>query len=225
MDKKKLVEYHFLFEDGKKAQFKVNLERAKEQFSLPPDIPKWTELSFNQCDNCSLSKSENEYCPTAVDISEIVSAFSDIFSFTQTKVTVKTPTRNFFKECDTQSALNSLLGVVMASSACPILSQLKPLAVFHLPFASIQETIYRTVGNYLIRQYFANKEGKTPDLELNGLQKLYKDLQTVNNSLTARIRKMSEKDSNPNAIISWFGLSTIVQYSIDKELIDLKELF
>ena len=37
----------------------------------------------------------------------------------------------------------------MALSGCPVLEQLKPMARFHLPFASVEETIYRAASMYL----------------------------------------------------------------------------
>ena len=43
------------------------------------------------------------------------------------------------------------------------------MARFHLPLASSAETIYRSVSMYFMAQYFLAKEGKEPDLELEGI--------------------------------------------------------
>ena len=44
---------------------------------------------------------------------------------------------------------------MMATSACPITSQLKALTHYHLPFASAEETLFRAVAAYLLNAGFA----------------------------------------------------------------------
>ena len=78
------------------------------------------------------------------------------------------------------TGLQSLFGLMMATSGCPILSRLRPLADYHLPFADIDETVHRVVGTYLMRQYFEGQEtGTEPDLELTALKDYYKELEIV----------------------------------------------
>ncbi len=68
----------------------------------------------------------------------------------------------------------------MATSACPVLARLRPMAQQHLPFASNREFILRAVALYLARQYFNSREGRRPDWELRGLVKAFQQLQLVN---------------------------------------------
>ena len=58
-----------------------------------------------------------------------------------------------------QMGVSSLLGVIMTTSGCPIMAQLKPMVRFHLPFASLEETIFRMVSMHLVAQYLRHQDG------------------------------------------------------------------
>ena len=215
--------YEFNLENGEVYDFTVDLERprAKEKATHPP----WTELDFHKCRNCPLSSEIHHHCPVAVDIEEVAEQFTDILSFERVEVRVKTKERDYVKNCDVQTGLKSLLGLIMASGTCPTLSQFKPMAYYHLPFATVEETIYRVVGSYLVKQYFINKEGDTPDLALKGLGTLYKELQAVNQDFMTRIRAASRSDANLNAINILFSLSAVVAMTLQSKLNEIKPLF
>ncbi len=161
----------------------------------------------------------------ALDIEEVAARFKDILSYEQAQVRVLSKEREYLKKCDIQTGLKSLLGLIMASSRCPTLSQFKPMAIYHLPFASIDETIYRVSGAYLLKQYFLNKEGIKPDLKLLGLWKFYRELQLVNKDFMRRIRAASQSDANLNAINILLSLSSVVALTLDDRLEEIKPLF
>ena len=81
------------------------------------------------------------------------------------------------------------------------MSILRPMVRFHLPFATIEETIYRSVSCYLLAQYFLLKKGKEPDWELEKLAQAYEDIQMINVGMTDRLRSISEEDANANAVV------------------------
>jgi len=137
---------------------------------------------------------------------------------------VKRGDRSYEMDCDVQTALGSLLGLAMASSACPILGQLRGLARFHLPFAEFEETLFRTVGLYLLRQYFIAKDGGIPDFELVGLAELYDELQEVNRAFKRRIEAISPRDASINAVTLLASLSALVAMSLDSGLEQLRQL-
>jgi len=197
--------------------FDKNLDNLKH--------PAWTKLDFHKCENCLLTNKEYLHCPIALDIKDVIVKFNSILSFESVNVRVKTPERFYFKRCDVQTGLRSLLGLIMATSACPILSSLRGMAYYHLPFAAPEETLFRTTGAYLLKQYFAFKKGATPDLELAGLSNLYEQLQVLNRCFGERIRAASQKDANMNAIDKLFSLSAIVSFHIDEKLEELRPLF
>jgi hypothetical protein len=220
-----IIEYIFEVETGDAVQVKVDLDREFTPERDQASDAFWTPLEFHQCENCPLAKQAYRCCPAAVDIEGLVSKFSQFASFNKVKVRVITPEREYSKSCDVQTGLNAILGLVMATSACPILGKLKSMAKFHLPFATAEETVYRVVGNYLIRQYFLYKDGETPDMDLDGLDALYQDLETVNNAFAERIRAASTKDASINAIVRLSGLAFLVRSSLKKQLLNQRATF
>jgi hypothetical protein len=221
------IVYEYGLPDGTILTFEVDLNRR-----LPPSMPVreghpaappvWTRLDFHRCRNCPLPDAQR-YCPTAVDIAPIVEKFSHVPSTTQVKVTMRNPARVCVKETDAQMGLEALLALVMATSACPILRRLRSQALFHLPFASADETLYRTVGDYLIKQYFVMKDGGEPDFALTGLEALYHELATLNICFFSRIQAACAKDANLNAVIGLRSLSEVVSLSLDECLMPLRK--
>lgn len=220
-----MIEYIFKMDDDDKHTFKVDLERSLDESLDDTKVPQWTKLDFHQCGNCTLDGEECPYCPTALDVEEIVLRFKDIISYKKSNVIVRTPQRWYFKRCDVQSGLSSLLGLVMATSACPILSQLRGLAYYHLPFASEAETLFRVVGAHLLKQYYVHRIGGIPDIELVELSRLYGQLQKLNESFVGRIRAASELDANVNAILKLFTMSELISFSLEEKLESLKTQF
>jgi hypothetical protein len=114
------------------------------------------------------------------------------------------------------------MGLILATSQCPILGQLKPMAMHHMPFSSNNEFILRTVSGYLLKQYFEYTEGNSPDWDLNGLVKYNQELQLVNQALWQRIHSACDNDSNLKALLSFFTMSSSVSFSLKTQLQKLK---
>ncbi len=220
-----MIEYIFQLDSGKTLNFRVNINREYEIKADKAFHSFWTRLDYHQCSNCPLSPAEYKYCPTAVDLQEIIAIFSPFLSHVRVLVTVKTPERQYSKTCDLQTGLQSLLGLVMATSACPILSRLWPLANFHLPFATTQDTLFRTVGAYLIYQYFIFSEGGKADFELRELKSFYNSLEELNACFTDRIRIASKSDANLNAVVQLGALSFMVYVSLEEQLREFRKTF
>ena len=140
-------------------------------------------------------------------------------------VTVTAPERTYHKRCDVQTALGSLVGLMMATSGCPILSRMRPMARTHLPFSSVVETVFRTTSAYLLGQYLRSLDGETPDYSLVGLARLYEDLNTLNNAFAARLAGLADQDANLNAVSRLFSLSALVTMSVDGGLELVAPLF
>jgi len=90
----------------------------------------------------------------------------------------------------------------MATSGCPHMDFLKPMARYHLPFSTAEETIVRTSSLYLLTQYFKEGSGGEPDYKLAGLENLYEQVSKVNLGIIERIRSRSASgDTNANSIV------------------------
>ena len=217
-----MIEYTLTLDDGRSVHFKVDPERVAAAGGDGGPHPFWTQLDYHQCPNCPLKAGEHRYCPAALDIEQIVAAFGDVFSYHQVQVEVRTVERTYLKRTDVQTALRSLMGLCLATGGCPVLSRMKGPARLHMPLATVEETLFRMVGAYLIGQYIGAREGGTPDWDLSGLRRFYAELQDVNRSLKRRVDAAAEKDANINAVVMLMNISMLVSFSLEQQLAGLK---
>lgn len=213
-----MITYLFHSKDKKEYKFRIDVNRT---YTLEIDHRPhqfWTKLDFHQCPICPLGVQEMRFCPTAVDMEDVVGRFSSLISYEEVDVQVIAPEREYRKTCDIQTGLQALVGLIMATSACPVLSRLKTLANFHLPFATLEDTIFRTVGAYLIQQYYIHMEGGKGDFELKKLKNYYNDLSDLNTAFLRRIEIASESDANLNALVQLEALSFMMHVTIEEEL-------
>lgn len=188
-------------------------------------FPDWTRLEHEQCACCPLQAKNCSHCPAAIRMYEVLEKFKDYVSIQQVQLTVKTQRRTFIQNCDLQSSLNSMLGLLMATSGCPVVGQLRSMATFHIPFCSIEETLFRSVGAYLTKQYFAQQEGKVPDWQLTGLKQFYDELEQLNQAFAERIRSIERSDAISNAMVIFFSTSIIVASALEENLEEYKAYF
>ena len=220
-----MIKYRFNLARSEPVEFEVDLDSRQYHSSRTRPPAEWTKLSHSQCRNCPLEQADNQYCPAALYIERAAERFTKVVSYEEVEVEVQTPNRTYTKKCDAQSGLQSLIGLLMASSACPITARLKGLAAFHLPFASPEETLFRSVGAHLIKQYFRKRRGLNVDLDLHDLDELYSDLEIVNESFMKRIQSASERDCNLNAVYALMALGLSVRFSLEDQLSELEAQF
>lgn len=175
----------------------------------------WTRLANNQCKNCPLDEAKHEFCPAALEIEGVAERFINTVSYDRVDVRVETENRAYEKNCDFQEAIRSLFGLLLSTSGCPVLARLKPMAYSHLPFSTLQETIQRMAGLYLIKQRGRLKKGEEPDWDLAEVDSLYQELSVVNAALMKRLRIPSRQDANLNAISIFSSVSALVVLAVD----------
>lgn len=215
----------YIFEiDEVVLEYEIDVNREYEKVNTRADAPEWTQLQHEQCTNCPLSRIEHKYCPAAIDLQRVITDFESMPAIKEAVVKVETPERNYEKKVKLEEGLRSLMGLIMATCACPILAQLKPNANNHLPFATQEEFIVRSTAFFLLRQYFLYREGYRPDWELQGLIKLNQQLQTVNEALWRRINSACKNDSNLQALLSFVSMSSSVSFSLESQLQQIKTL-
>ncbi|WP_250658488.1 DUF6901 family protein [Alkalimarinus coralli] len=216
------IDYVFEFSDSTQLAYQVDIERPQITDEWADEnAEEWTRLEHCQCANCPLAKSE-KYCPAALDIQRLVADFKSQPAFQKVDVKVTTPERNYSKHAGLEEGLRSLMGLVLATSKCPILSELKPMAQHHMPFASSDEFILRNVSIYLIQQHFEMRSGREPDWAMKGLVDRNKRLQLVNQALWQRIHTVCEGDSNLKALLSFFSMASSVSFSLESQMQKLK---
>ena len=217
----KLV-YHFQFPDGRTESLQVvPADPGKVQADLPP----WTELGFQQCSNCPLSPSDSPRCPMAVRLVPLVELFGKLHSYDDVSAQVESEERTVIKRTSVQRVLRSLMGLLAASSDCPHVTFLKPMAHFHLPFSSREETIFRVASTYLLAQYFLRQQGMVDDSGLEGLKAHYRELQQVNAGMAKRIGAIRVEDGTINALVLLDLFAQSLPDSIDADLEELQPAF
>ena len=221
------IEYIFKFKDREDMIFPVLLNK-KTNIAVSPVESRgyeWTKLGFSQCPICPLTDDQVENCPIAFNISGLAENFAEIYSTEKVDIIVKTAERTFLKTDSVEQGLRSILIIYLATSGCPHMKILKPMARFHLPFASMEETIYRHVGNYLISQYYEYLEGRAPDMDLDELIKKNELVDKVNQGMCRRMERINEADANKNALIILNAIGLMLDMELKSNLDSLKYLF
>lgn len=217
--------YSFRFENKN-----VNLDLQVDSKSLglivdeSEEKPEWTKLEYNKCDSCPLNSSEVSHCPMALATLKPVELFNEHLSTEKVRVEVKTPERNYIKDCDLQTGLSALMGLLMATSGCPFFDFLKPLARFHSPFSSLEETHYRILSLFLMRSHFSPNQEVGESLR-DRVFEPYAKLADVNRDFLKRMFGVIEKDSALNAVVILDSLSQVVMMSLDSGIDELEYLF
>ena len=217
------IEYRITLDDEHEFSYRIELDRVFDPMGAA-SAPKWTELGFQQCSNCPLSREQFSHCPAAVDLHRVIEDFQGLPAVKKAQVLVRTPEREYSKIVGLDEGLRALLGVIMATSACPLLGRLKPMAKQHLPFANNHEFVLRTVSLYLARQYFNLREGRHADWELRGLVRSFQQLQLVNQAFWQRIHGTCHADSNLKAFLTFFSMASSLTCSLETQLQKIRPL-
>lgn len=220
-------EYIFIFPDDKRNKFLIRLD-SKTLNYIPDKKNKrfeWAKLENEKCKNCTLDSKTTPYCPISLNLLDILPTFVNANSFEKVNVIVKTHERTYSAKTSVQNGLSSMLGIYMVTSGCPIMSKLKPMVRHHLPFATVEETVFRAASAYLLGQYFKHKKGQKADLDLKGLIKIYNEIQKVNLGMADRLRSLRAKDANINALIILDVFAKELPSNIEQSLKLLEYLF
>ena len=221
------IQYHITLPDGEVAHYdlKFNSETIDLLDNIPPQLPSWTDLEFQQCPHCPLEKENFPSCPLAANLINIINHFDELISYENIQLEVVTENRTITKQTTAQEALSAMMGLVIPASGCPHTSFFRPMARFHLPLADADVTIYRATSMFLLAQYFLHNKGKKVDFEFDGLRKIYENMQTLNNSIAERLRAASKTDSSVNALVILDMFTKVIPVAIEDSLEEIKCLF
>ena len=201
----------------------TTFDLISEQVSDPPP---WTRLEYRQCPHCPLSKEEHTYCPLALQLHSIVDRFHDTRSIDEVVVEVVTEERHVRQRTALQRVIASMLDLVYPICGCPKTAFMKPLARFHLPLCSEEETVFRVTGMYLLAQYFLSRTASANGrIEFDGLTGIYNDLHILNAAVASRLQSATQSDSSKNAITLLDMYSTLVPLLLEDELAEMRGFF
>lgn len=196
--------YTFKFADGSVRKFPLKFNARTFEFlrdskSAKP-LPDWTKLEHCKCSNCPLKEKDFPHCPIAANLSDVANEYASMKSYNEMQVLVVSSERTYAKNVSLQEGLFSIFGLVMATSACPHMKFLRPLARYHLPFSTYEETIVRSIGFYLLRQFIKQKKSGKGDFNLDEMNKLYANVQEVNAGFLKRLKSFSTGDAHANSM-------------------------
>ncbi|MBN1625952.1 MAG: hypothetical protein JW944_05460 [Deltaproteobacteria bacterium] len=197
------IKYGFFFENGRSEIIELNLnsrDLSLKPFPVEHEEP-WTRLDFHRCRDCLLNRKEHTHCPVARNLSYVLNRFKEDISYIKVITRVSMRGRAVEKQATIDEGVSSLMGLIMATSGCPVLDRFKPMAFTHVPFANESETIFRAVATYLTAQLFRFKDGKSADWELAGFREFYSTVNRVNLDFSERLRSFQVRDANINALI------------------------
>lgn len=212
----KKVTYLFRLESGIEHRFDVDFDR-------PPaggDLPAWTRLEADKCPHCPLPNAPGAHCPAAADLVPLVERFSALSSIDRIDVLVVTPQYEARKRTDTQTALSALMGLILATSACPILQRMRPLAQMHMPFATATEMVYRIVSMHLLGCFLRGEP-----VGLDGLDRFFSDIDRLNHAFFGRLNRAVQRDAGINALLALHSHSMLASMSIKPEMENIRAWF
>ena len=212
--------YSFRYLDGEIEELTLELDNKTLSFINKENTPQqWAKLENKKCPNCTLDPQVNKYCPIANNLTQVIDMFNNSNSSEKIEVTLRSEARNYTKESTLQSGLSSLIGIIMVSSGCPILDKLRPLVRYHLPHANLDETRFRVISMYLLAQYYREENGLEPDWKLNGLSKLYAEIEIVNKFFCDRLATMKNEDTSVNAVTILNCFANYIPFSLTEGLL------
>ncbi|MGK7913590.1 MAG: hypothetical protein AB4050_19220 [Synechococcus sp.] len=217
------ITFRYVFSIQDKPQYEIPISIDRKTLNLidysEREYEPWTELHHHQCPNCPLDPTDVKYCPVAANISSAIVQFKDGLSYEATHVTVIGPERTYSKQTDLQRGLNSIFGLIMASSSCPHFQWLKPLARFHLPFASFEETLFRSMSSCTLSELIKHKTVRDIDEICDLVKHRYEQLAIINAALIERIGHIGKGEADRNAIVTFHSYCQMFDLSLSGELI------
>jgi len=222
------ITYEFDFQGTYKRMYTIRLNRETTELISDPNRQGsyWTELEFLKCRHCPLTSEKFPFCPIAINLEQLVQYFKDEVSHKKCTIKVITEQRTYMKDATVQTGLYSIFGLVMPTSGCPHFNFLKPMAHFHLPFSTLEETVIRVISMYLATQYFIWKQKGEPDWKLENLEDHYKEVQLVNGGIISRIRSLTKKgDADYNAITILDAFASMLNLEIYEEFKSYTDIF
>lgn len=217
----KAITYSFRFDDGRREQ--VALHFDDHMLMLDRAEGAWTEIASHRCDHCPLPN--HGACPFASAMAPFIAPFDAYASFDEAEIEVITDRRTISARRAVQHGLASLLGLVGATSGCPHLAFFRPLARFHLPFASEEETLFRAFSSYMLGRNLGQGTGTAADIDFDGLGRNYHAAALVNRGMADRVRAWFHNDAVVNALAVLDTFAQAVPYVIEERLEELRYIF
>ncbi|HLO74976.1 MAG TPA: hypothetical protein VK196_00795 [Magnetospirillum sp.] len=213
----KALTYSFTFADGRELRLHMDFD---DQMRLRQRAPEpWTRLDFHRCPHCPLP-ADAEFCPFTAGLAPFLGDFADVHSYERVQVVVRSELRVVAAERAVQHGLASVIGLIGATCGCPHLDFFRPMARFHLPFASEEETLVRAFSMHLLEDWILGRPPSLDDLAAH-----YLTAAQVNRAMADRVRAAFRRDAVVNALVSLDAYAQAVPFVIEEKLGELAYIF
>ncbi len=222
------TQYRFLIEHQPPIDIHIQQSGDGMVNSVDPGPVEFDErvtwLENATCEHCPLKRSRTPICPLARTVCPVVARFEKEHSYTPARVLVKTGARNYHRDTTVQGGLSSLLGLLMGGSGCPYMAFFRPMALFHLPFSTEEETVFRAMSNMTLAGYLL-REANQPVDEVAMVTDVYRNIELLNRGVSQRLRGMTTSDATNNAIVLLDMFAKSIGSYVDAGLDAVRELY
>lgn len=226
MEAPRRFHYRIGLPDGSRRELTVVIDGDTLVCREPPaESRPWTALEYRQCPGCPLRAEATPLCPMAARLAPVVTILGPLLSHDELEVEVEWGHRRLTVHTTAQHMTSSIIGLIAATSGCPRTAFLAPMAWFHLPLATEEETVFRAVSTYLLGQYLVAVAGGTPDWTLAALTQRYRTLHEINMAMAQRLRDAGTDDAAVNGVVLLDLLAKAIPFSVGESLESLRPLF
>ena len=214
--------YSLHLSDGSSHSIVIVLDPASQSCQQPAPVEQpWTRLDCHRCPHCPLDAASSPLCPLAARLAPLVERVGSLLSYDMVAAEVHDGVRTIRANVSAATAASSIMGLISATSGCPHTAFLKPLAWFHQPFASEEETLFRVLSSHLV-EHLLHGSGE-PDLDL--LKQRYRAVEQVNVHLARRLLEGCDNDAAINAIVHLDIFAKVIPFAVDRTLAQLRRLY
>lgn len=182
---------------GEVVEFAIRLDEQGLLEDLPANGPAWTQMNAGRCANCTV---EGAACRAALAIVPVVEAFIDIDSLQQVRARACLPNYTAEIRAPISHVMSSIMGLSMAGSGCPKIAPFRGMAIFHQPFATLEETVVRAAGFMLLGRWahgtLADEDPFAPLIDA------WQQLEQVNMHISRSLRGHCAADSALNGLVN-----------------------
>ena len=210
-------------ENGQELTFEIHDKRSTDlsEISQSLNVPDWVKLEHHQCKLCPFKTNDTKFCPAVYELQDIINECRECVSFDRVELSRVSGGGKVTTETDMQKALFAVIAEKAISSACTVLNSRYWSLDYYTILTTPENLFYRSISSYLARQFLLSPDKCAPDLEghLNYLDEVI----DVFGSLLERIRGLSVRDANNNALVRIVMSTQLLINQRDKWLEALKD--
>lgn len=211
------VTYSVDLPNGETVKFLIRLDEHGLLEYLPDQGPPWTRMEGQRCPNCT---DQDGACRAALAIAPVVDAFMNVDSLQQ--VRARAILANYTVEMNGSVArvVSSIMGLTMAAGGCPKIAPFRAMAMYHQPFATLEDTVIRAAGFLLLGRWA--HATLADDNPFAPLVDAWKRLEEVNLRIGRCLRDCCAKDAALNGLTNLDMFAKVGGFALESALASLR---